>query len=680
LDENGEPVEAWEVSLKVHGNELLAVQDEESSKKEGKCCMGPSSDGVENTVDAFTVVNKDVNDGEISSEITDHGKDQSDKQKSLTGSENRPGDDKSNLESEELESSIELVFEDENSSMAKLLNEPLSSGQYLDTFSASEGPAQADILDSLTGLPEVKETQPENCGLDEDKETHPETHDLLEDKEIQTETQRLSEVKETQPEDHRLLGDKETQPEIHKLPGGKEIQSETNRLSRVTPVGLDEFKRKSCNDKNRATSHPQGVITHRLEPGGGEYNYAAASKGAKILSHNREAKGIQNILDRDKDKYLRNPCSAEDKFVVIELSEETLVDTIVIADFEHYSSKLKQFELLSSLVYPTDDWVLLGNFFPDNVKHAQRFTLEEPKWARYLKLRFLSHYGTEFFCTLSKVEVFGVDAIERMLEDLISVGEHSLKTDELLADQPPTAATPVENDRKVARDDELDLLFDDKEMARTSDEKETEFKEKSDTPKSKEELKVNSAELKIEAIQQQGGRMGGDTVLKILMQKVRSLELNLSVLERYLEELNLRYATLFSDFDKELAENTQLLRQIRTELNDLQSHKKIMEEEMLEYRSWRSTISSELNELAAENKFLRSEIQNNHLRLQHVDNKELVVLVVSFIFGCLAILKLALDQIVTVFRLCKVERACKPSLAWVLLLLSSCVVAFILSL
>lgn len=63
-----------------------------------------------------------------------------------------------------------------------------------------------------------------------------------------------------------------------------------------------------------------------------------------------------------------------------------MVDTVAIANFEHCSSNLNDFELFSSLVYPTDDWVLLGNFTAGNVKHVQRFTLQEPKWARYLKL------------------------------------------------------------------------------------------------------------------------------------------------------------------------------------------------------------------------------------------------------------------------------------------------------
>ncbi|KAI4326118.1 hypothetical protein MLD38_031462 [Melastoma candidum] len=61
-------------------------------------------------------------------------------------------------------------------------------------------------------------------------------------------------------------------------------------------------------------------------------------------------------------------------------------------------------------------------------KKVQMFSLPEPKWVRYLKVELLSHYGTEFYCTLSIFEVYGVDAVEKMLEDLIIVPENPFKT------------------------------------------------------------------------------------------------------------------------------------------------------------------------------------------------------------------------------------------------------------
>ncbi|KAK8990585.1 hypothetical protein V6N11_009277 [Hibiscus sabdariffa] len=115
---------------------------------------------------------------------------------------------------------------------------------------------------------------------------------------------------------------------------------------------------------------------------------------------------------------------AQEKFIVIELSEETLVDTIEIANLEHYCSNVKQFELIGSLVFPIDVWTNLENFTAANVKLAQRFVLQEPKWVMYLKLNLLNCYGSEFYCTLSVIELYGVNAVERMMEELISVQDN----------------------------------------------------------------------------------------------------------------------------------------------------------------------------------------------------------------------------------------------------------------
>ncbi|GMQ01956.1 hypothetical protein CsSME_00048400 [Camellia sinensis var. sinensis] len=304
-----------------------------------------------------------------------------------------------------------------------------------------------------------------------------------------------------------------------------------------------------------------------MEPGGREYNYASASKGAKVLSYNKEAKGASNILCRDKDKYLRSPCSAEEKFVIIELSEETLVDTIEIANFEHYSSKLKDFELLGSSAYPTDTWVKLGNFTAENVKHAQRFVLQEPKWVRYLKVNLLTHYGSEFYCTLSVVEVYGVDAVERMLEDLISVQDNLFVSDDEQSDeQKQMSSQPVHNEGDINPNSNVE---EESESAIQN----TDVKYKLST--------INVPDPVEEIRHQQNGRMPGDTVLKILMQKVRTLDLSLSVLERYLEELNSRYGSIFKEFDIEIGEKDVLLEKIRLDMRSFLGSKEIMVGEFL---------------------------------------------------------------------------------------------------
>ncbi|GAB4845088.1 hypothetical protein Ancab_038494 [Ancistrocladus abbreviatus] len=365
--------------------------------------------------------------------------------------------------------------------------------------------------------------------------------------------------------------------------------AKTDRLTRAVSLGLDEFKNKAINSRSKSVSGPAGNVIHRVEPGGSEYNYASAGKGAKVLAFNKEAKGAANILGNDKDKYLRNPCSAEEKFVIIELSEETLVDTIEIANFEHYSSNLKDFEILGSLVYPTDSWVELGNLTAGNVKHAQRFALSEPKWVRYLKLNFLSHYGSEFYCTLSSIEVYGVDAIERMLEDLISVPDNHFASAEISQGREMRPAPqPMEQN-----DPDQDLL------------NEIELQPVSEGSNVKLEALSNVPDPLQEGRHQQLGRMPGDTVLKILMQKVRALDFNLSVLERYLEELSSRYGIIFEEFDKEIGEKDHVLEKIRTDMQNFIGSMEVMTKDVGELLSWKSLVSMQLDALIEANVIVR---------------------------------------------------------------------------
>ncbi|XP_043719754.1 SUN domain-containing protein 4-like isoform X2 [Telopea speciosissima] len=438
----------------------------------------------------------------------------------------------------------------------------------------------------------------------------------------------------------------------------------SDRLSRAAPLGLDEFKSKAINPKGKpATGQANGVI-HRLEPSGTEYNYASDSKGSKVLDFNKEAKGASNILCKDKDKYLRNPCSAEEKVVVIELSEETFVDTIEIANFEHYSSNLKDFELLGSLVYPTDNWIKLGNFTAGNVKHAQRFVLQEPKWVRYLKLNMLSHYGSEFYCTLSVLEVYGVDAVERMLEDWISVQDKPVGSEEMVAE--PALVTPQ------PEPSEHDDLFGD--LITETDESGSESSSvKREVPKGK----VPDPAMGIRP--QQAGRMPGDTVLKILMQKVRLLDLSLSVLERYVEELNARYGAIVKEFDNEISEKDTFLEKLRSDIKDIVDSKEVIAKDVGELIWWKSLVSLQINSLVRDNAILRSEVEKVQYNQVHMENKGLAVFLISFIFGFLSMVKLFIDVVVGLCRIQKSSKFWGKSSSWLVLLLSCSIIVLILS-
>ncbi|GJM92395.1 hypothetical protein PR202_ga08869 [Eleusine coracana subsp. coracana] len=446
---------------------------------------------------------------------------------------------------------------------------------------------------------------------------------------------------------------------------GEKVESEDvprPARSRVVPPGLDEFKTRAIAERGTGDSNQPGNVIHRREPSGKLYNYAAASKGAKVLDFNKEAKGASNILDKDKDKYLRNPCSAEGKFVIIELSEETLVDTIAIANFEHYSSNLKEFEISSSLTYPTEKWKTLGRFTVANAKHAQNFTIPEPKWARYLKLNLLTHYGSEFYCTLSMIEVYGMDAVEKMLENLIPVENKKVEADDKMKD--PVEQTPLKEPTggKESSQEPLD---------------EDEF-ESEDVKTNGNSSKNGAQDQNSETRTLQAGRIPGDTVLKVLMQKVQSLDVSFSVLERYLEELNSRYGQIFKDFDADIDSKDALLEKIKLELKHLESSKDSLVKEVEGIHSWKQIASSQLNQLVLDNAVLRSEFEIFRQKQTDMENRSFVVIFLSFVFACLAIAKLSIGFM---FKICKFydfEKFHNVRSGWLVLLLSSCIIASIL--
>lgn len=471
----------------------------------------------------------------------------------------------------------------------------------------------------------------------------------------------------------RVLGYMAFLCDLHEQEGQNVSKQMEQHNSKSSPayLNLDEFRNITRLAKEEDPPGRLIKITHRLESDGSEYNYASVTKGAKVVAHNKEAKGANNILGKDHDKYLRNPCSVEEKFVVIELAEETLVDTVKIANFEHYSSNFKDFELYGSLSYPTDTWSLLGKFVAANVKQIQTFQLSEPKWLRYLKLNLLNHYGSEFYCTLSVVEVYGVDAIERMLEDLFvpseipkladsnstwpsvkpDVHSHDGKKNDEAQNGAQTAASGIENAEDVQNLNETVIK----------------------NPVTTKRIPDPLTEIK----QLPVGRIPGDTVLKILMQKVRSLDLNLSVLEEYIKELNRREGDVLPEIDKELSRIALLLEKSKTQLEDLLQWKETTERGLADLESWKASVSSSVDALVKENSMLRLDVEKVGHDQASLESKELAVLAVSLFFAFIAILKLVSARVTTFLEASQSDKVCRTSRGWVLILVSSTMTIFI---
>ncbi|OJD38818.1 sad1 unc domain protein [Diplodia corticola] len=145
------------------------------------------------------------------------------------------------------------------------------------------------------------------------------------------------------------------------------------------------------------------------------FNYASFDCAATVLKTNRQCKSSSSLLVENKDSYMLNECGAENKFVIVELCDDILVDTVVLANFEFFSSMFRTFRVSVSDRYPVklERWKELGTFEARNSRDIQAFLVENPLiWARYLRIEFLTHFGNEFYCPVSLLRVHGTTMME----------------------------------------------------------------------------------------------------------------------------------------------------------------------------------------------------------------------------------------------------------------------------
>uniref|UniRef100_A0A8I5N0U0 SUN domain-containing ossification factor n=1 Tax=Papio anubis TaxID=9555 RepID=A0A8I5N0U0_PAPAN len=189
---------------------------------------------------------------------------------------------------------------------------------------------------------------------------------------------------------------------------------------------FDEWKKKVMEvEKEKSQSmHPSSNggshATKKVQKN--RNNYASVECGAKILAANPEAKSTSAILIENMDLYMLNPCSTKIWFV-IELCEPIQVKQLDIANYELFSSTPKDFLVSISDRYPTNKWIKLGTFHGRDERNVQSFPLDEQMYAKYVKMfikyikvELVSHFGSEHFCPLSLIRVFGTSMVEEYEE------------------------------------------------------------------------------------------------------------------------------------------------------------------------------------------------------------------------------------------------------------------------
>lgn len=166
----------------------------------------------------------------------------------------------------------------------------------------------------------------------------------------------------------------------------------------------------------------------------GRYNYASFDCAARVLATNAGCRSASAILQSQKDSYLLNLCSYPEKYVILELCQDIRIDTLVTANFEYFSSTVREFRVSVSKKYPAVGWRELGRFVGENTRKEQIFHINQADvYSRYLRIDFDTYYGNEYYCLLSVLRVYGMTMMEVFVEGasaLPAAGKKKLITNE----------------------------------------------------------------------------------------------------------------------------------------------------------------------------------------------------------------------------------------------------------
>lgn len=161
------------------------------------------------------------------------------------------------------------------------------------------------------------------------------------------------------------------------------------------------------------------ILSSQTLPSKDRFNYASFDCGAVVKNSNPDATSAKSILSDNQDSYMLNKCASPNKFVIIEVCQEILIDRIVIANMEYFSSMFMNVRVKISDRYPPKQWRDLALLQAKDHRGLQSFNIRKPLiWAKYIKLEFLSWFGNEYFCPVTLVRVYGSTVMEDLRNEI----------------------------------------------------------------------------------------------------------------------------------------------------------------------------------------------------------------------------------------------------------------------
>ncbi|KAI0446075.1 UNC-like C-terminal-domain-containing protein [Xylaria telfairii] len=230
----------------------------------------------------------------------------------------------------------------------------------------------------------------------------------------------------------------------------------SDKISEIASSARPREHEKETKEQVEMVTYDEGFTYYRSKDAGTtckeRFSYSSFDAGATVKKTSPAAKNPTAILVENKDSYMLLECGRKNKFFIVELSDVILVDTVVIANFEFFSSMVRQFRVSISDRYPVklDKWKILGTFEARNSRDIQPFLVENPQdWARYLRVEILSHYGNEYYCPVSLLRVHGL----RMLDSWKQVDPSELEGED---ESPPSISEPVEEPVEIVDEPPLE--------------------------------------------------------------------------------------------------------------------------------------------------------------------------------------------------------------------------------
>ncbi|CAG8837213.1 42110_t:CDS:2, partial [Gigaspora margarita] len=180
-----------------------------------------------------------------------------------------------------------------------------------------------------------------------------------------------------------------------------------------------------------------------------KFNFASFDCGALVLKSNPEAKGAVSLLYESKDSYVLNKCAAT-KFIILQLCEDILIESLAMANFEFFSSTFKDFKISISKWYPAKEgWKVIGEYRANNSRELQIFEVKDPiMFAKYLRIDFLTHYGHQYYCPLKESQSQEIESLSKSPHDIDVDGNNSNDDNSSLL----TSITPEINANDVVKE------------------------------------------------------------------------------------------------------------------------------------------------------------------------------------------------------------------------------------